>query len=420
MKSTKILLILLLLTLFAQAGNERSIYRKEHGKEKKVALVIGNKNYTHFNRLKNTLHDAEDMRDILSAEGFDVLYLPDGDLKQMEKIVRKFSYKLKQGGVGFFYYSGHGLEVDGQNYLIPVDADIPEENEVKYQSLAMNMVVDKMRESRNRLNIIVLDACRSNPFGRDGGGGLAQINHAKGMYIAFATAPNEVASDGVSGRNGLFTRYLITNIKTPNLTLNQVFKRTRASVYWESGEKQLPWTSSSVIGDFYFRLEPLSGSDMAGASDIQTHTADVEKKRKGITRIDGKMWQNPPSQKRFTWDKAVAYCEELTLGGYDDWRLPDRDELRGLGNRELYRYKSYDGWEKWFESHKGERLKNAKGDFHFIRREFLEGMPTLSWFWSSSIYKNDSSNAWFVYFKYGNVYWSNLTDEFYVLCVRGQ
>ncbi len=254
MNHTKLILTLLLFTLFAEATNDRSIYRKTYANENKVALVIGNSSYTNFSVLKNTINDAEDMRDVLKAKGFDVLFLKDGDLRSMEKILRKFSYKLKKGGVGLFYYAGHGLEIEGNNYLIPTKAEIPEQDEVKYESLAVNLVIDKMKNSHNRLNIIVLDACRSNPFGRDGGGGLAQINSARGMYIAFATAPGKVASDGGNGKNGLFTKHLIYNISQPNFTLNEVFKQTRASVDKESNSQQLPWTSSSIIGDFYFQL----------------------------------------------------------------------------------------------------------------------------------------------------------------------
>ncbi len=261
MKIIKIILFCLILILLAEAAGDRSIYRKKHGNENKVALVIGNSKYTHFSPLKNTLNDAEDMQKILKTKGFDVLYLKDGNLRSMKKIVRKFSKKLKQGGVGFFYYAGHGLEVAGKNYLIPIGAEMPEQDEVEFESLPVDMIINKMENSHNRLNIIVLDACRNDPFNR-GGGGLAQINNAKGMYIAFATGPGEVASDGRSGRNGLFTKYLIKYINQPNLTLNEVFDKTRTSVHQESDEKQLPWTSSSVIGSFYFQADAASSSPL--------------------------------------------------------------------------------------------------------------------------------------------------------------
>jgi len=277
MKTTKIILSLFLLLLFAEAGSDRSIYRKKYSNENKVALVIGNSNYTHFSRLKNTLNDARDMQKILKSKGFDVLYLQNGNLEDMETMVDKFSTKLGEGGVGFFYYAGHGLEVDGKNYLVPIGADISKKNKVKYRSLPVDMIIDEMEDSHNRLNIIVLDACRNDPFSR-GGGGLAQINNAKGMYIAFATAPGEVASDGESGSNGLFTRYLIRNINKPGLTLNEVFKKTRASVYQESHKKQMPWTSSSVIGDFYFQGDAASSSNPLFSSLFQSNELEADDK----------------------------------------------------------------------------------------------------------------------------------------------
>lgn len=247
-------LLLLIVPILLFANQDRAIYIKKYKNESKTALVIGNNNYKHFSKLKNSKNDARDMKRVLNKLGFNVIYLENGNLRDMKKSVRKFTKKLRNGGVGFFYYAGHGVEVDGENFLIPYDAQIPEKNEVEYESLPVNMVVDKMEDSNNRLNIVVLDACRNDPFSRSGGGGLAQINNARGMYIAYATAPGQVASDG-SGKNGLFTKHLISNISKPNLKLNDVFAKTRAGVYEDSYNKQLPWTSSSVIGDFYFNID---------------------------------------------------------------------------------------------------------------------------------------------------------------------
>jgi len=253
-KYLKILLLLVFINTTLLASNDRALkYIKQYKGESKVALVIGNSSYKHFAKLKNAKNDAYDMKEILKKLGFEVLYVENGTLREMKKSTRAFSKKLSHGGVGMFYYAGHGIEVEGKNYLIPINANIPDKNEVEYETLAADMVIDKMEDSNNRLNIVVLDACRNDPFSR-GGGGLAQINSAKGMYISYATAPGEVASDG-SGRNGLFTKHLIKNINQPNQTLNEVFKQTRMAVYKESKERQLPWSNSSVIGDFYFKLE---------------------------------------------------------------------------------------------------------------------------------------------------------------------
>ncbi len=294
MNYIKPILAFFLLTFFIEAGNDRSIYRKKHGNENKVALVIGNSNYTHFSPLKNTLNDAEDMRKVLKAKGFDVLYLQNGNLEDMETIVDKFASKLGEGGVGFFYYAGHGLEIGGKNYLVPVGTNIDKKTRVKYKAFPVDMIIDEMKNSHNRLNIIVLDACRNDPFSR-GGGGLAQINNAKGMYIAFATAPGEVASDGRSGSNGLFTKYLIQNINKPNLTLERVFKLTRASVDKESNGKQMPWTNSNLTGDFYFQLEKTSSTPLTPV--VSSTMTDTDRAELARLRLKEKQRINNKEQK---------------------------------------------------------------------------------------------------------------------------
>jgi uncharacterized protein (TIGR02145 family) len=250
---SKIYFLLILPIILFSNISERAIYVKKYDKESKTALVIGNADYKHFSKLKNSANDAKDIKDLLSSRGFKVHYLKDSSLKEMEKTLRKFAHDLRKGGVGMVYYAGHGIEVDGQNYLLPVDANIPNKNEVKYESLSVNMIIDKMEDAKNRLNILVLDACRNDPFSRSGSGGLAPINNATGMYVAYSTAPGKVASDG-SGKNGLFTKHLINEIQKVQ-PLEKVFKNTRTSVYKESKGNQLPWTSSSVMGEFYFTIQ---------------------------------------------------------------------------------------------------------------------------------------------------------------------
>ena len=391
--------LLIILGLFSSAyASDRSIYKRDYGTEQKVALVIGNKNYTHFKTLKNPIYDARDMRDVLKSKGFKVLYLEDANLEDMEKKVNEFENKLKSGGVGFFYYAGHGLEVKGKNYLIPSPAKISKENEVKYRSLSVDMVIDKMQDSQNRLNIIVLDACRDNPFGDGrsiGGEGLATINNARGMYIAFATSPKKKASDG-DGRNGLFTKHLLVNIQKNNLNLDEVFKYTRTSVYKESYKTQLPWTSSSVIGDFYFSLS--------------------DNKNPNIIKIGSLMWEYQIITRDYNHSEAKRYCDNLTLEGYDDWRMPTKDELMSLGNIKLYEWDNERSWEKWFNKNKNKRLINSKGDSFFILKEFLEIISEYSWFWTLDKYNNN--NNWVIGFAGGQVRWSNSFNYFSILCVR--
>jgi len=247
----RIFFIFLTIFLFA---NDRALYLKKYKNELKIALVIGNNDYKKFSPLKNSVNDARDMKNILDKLGFYVFYLENGNKKEMKNIINKFTDREKNGGIGLFYYSGHGIEVEGKNYLIPINADINQKEDVEFEGINVDYLIKKIELAHNRLNIIILDACRNDPFSRGVGGGLAPIQNAKGMYIAFATAPGEVASDG-NDKNGLFTKYLIKNLNKPNLTLDAVFNNTRKSVYRESNNKQLPWTSSSVIDDFYFKVD---------------------------------------------------------------------------------------------------------------------------------------------------------------------
>ena len=222
--------------------------------EQRVALVIGNKDYSSLSPLKNPINDARAMRDILSQKKFKVIYLENASQMEMEDSIDKFAYTIKNGnGVGLFYYAGHGMEVDGINYLIPTNARIPSKKYVKSKSVSIDIIVSAMEEAKNRLNILVLDSCRSNPFGRDGSGGLAPINSATGIYVAYATAPHRVAQDG-EGNNGLFTSYLVKYINEDGLELDKIFKKVRKAVRQQSSGTQTPWSSSSVDGDFYFTL----------------------------------------------------------------------------------------------------------------------------------------------------------------------
>lgn len=248
----KFLAILLFFISNLTAQDSRAIYIKKFSNENKTALIIGNSDYTGFSKLKNSLNDAYDMKATLEQKGFKIHFLQNANLRQTERKIKEFVEDLKDGGVGMVFYAGHGLEVDGRNYLIPVDAKIEDKSEVKYEAYAVNQLIDKMEDAKNRLNILVLDACRNDPFSRSTGGGLAPLNNAKGMYVAYATAPGKVASDG-SGKNGLFTKHLLNEIKKPQ-SLEQLFKNTRQAVFKESNAKQLPWTSSSVMGDFYFTV----------------------------------------------------------------------------------------------------------------------------------------------------------------------
>jgi len=225
--------------------------------EKRIALVIGNSDYLH-GPLANPVNDARSMARALRSAGFDVILGENLSNKtEMKRLIRDFGFKLNKGGVGLFYFAGHGLQVNGFNFLVPVNAVINNEEEVEYEAVDAGFVISQMEAAKNRLNIVILDACRNNPYARSFRStkqGLSGMNAPTGTLIAYATAPGSVASDG-SGVNGLYTQELLSQINKSDLQIESVFKNVRAEVVRKSGGRQTPWESSSLIGDFYFYPE---------------------------------------------------------------------------------------------------------------------------------------------------------------------
>lgn len=258
MKKISILLILAFLTIFLLPPfgfSERAIQVKT----KKLALVIGNGAYKNF-PLKNPANDAYDMATTLRKVGFEVTHCENASQKAMEGAIREFGRRLRAGGIGLFYFAGHGIQVNGRNYLIPTGTEIANKVDVKYEAVDAGRVLDEMYQAENGLNIVILDACRNNPFARSfgtGSRGLARMPAPTGTFIAYATAPDSIAMDGAD-RNGVFTKFLLRNIVISGLKIEDVLKRVRIEVMRETNNKQVPWQTSSLTGDFYFvpRREP--------------------------------------------------------------------------------------------------------------------------------------------------------------------
>ncbi|PID62320.1 MAG: hypothetical protein CSB44_04300 [Gammaproteobacteria bacterium] len=222
--------------------------------EARTALVIGNGAYDRF-PLDNPVNDANDVAEVLRDLGFDVMLHTDIDRRQMSHAVRDFGKRLRnRGGVGIFYYAGHGMQIDSRNYLIPVNNSIETADEVPFESLDVNRVLAKMETAGNALNLLLLDACRDNPFPsryRGNNRGLARVDAPIGSLVVYATAPGSVAADG-DGRNGIFTRHLLENLRQTDLSLTEMIRLTRAAVVKETGGEQIPWESSSLLNDYYF------------------------------------------------------------------------------------------------------------------------------------------------------------------------
>lgn len=222
--------------------------------EGRVALVIGNADYK-GERLDNPVNDATSLSNALRRLGFKVDIMTNANRRQMSEAINRFADKLKRNQVGFFYFSGHGAQVNGENYLIPIDAQVENERDIKYATVHIGEVLDAMADAKNSVNIVIIDACRNNPFARSwrsGTRGLAPIHAAQGMIIAYSTAPGNLASDGPAGGNSPFMKHLVSQMLIPGLPVEQVFKKVRKDVQSETGGKQMPWESSSLIGDFSF------------------------------------------------------------------------------------------------------------------------------------------------------------------------
>ena len=261
---------------------------------KRVALVIGNANYTKVGPLANPVNDARAVADALRRLGFAVVLGLDTRKTEMEDAIRAFSTEAQGAETGLFYYAGHGIQVAGRNYLLPVDAALDSEIDLEFGAIDTDViyrVLDLAADTR----VIVLDACRDNPFveplsrsmGRARstrllGRGLARTEAAGGALIAFATEPGNVAYDG-TGEHSPFTRALLNHIETPGIEINVMLTRVRAEVYAETDEKQRPWTSSSLIGEVY--LAPGASRDTQQVrSETELELALWQEARSGETR----------------------------------------------------------------------------------------------------------------------------------------
>ena len=237
--------------------------------ELRTALVIGNGAYS-SGPLKNPVNDATDMAAALKKAGFTVSLKKNAKLQEMEEAIEGFGNSLKRGGVGLFYFAGHGVQVNGVNYLLPIGAKINKESDVKYQAVDANRILDEMASANNGLNIVLLDACRDNPFAksfRSASRGLAIVSSAPtGTFISYSTGPGQVARDG-EGRNSPYTGALLHYMREPGIPITDMFMKVRQKLRRETG--QVPWELSSLEGKFFF---------VSGKSGLADGTAVLERK----------------------------------------------------------------------------------------------------------------------------------------------
>lgn len=281
-------------------------------KPQRIALVIGNGAYAE-SPLRNPVNDAKDIAAALTRRGFEVSLIQNGTQPQIEDAIRDLSRKLADGGIGLFYYAGHGMQVEGQNYLIPVGAKIREELDVKYEGVAANRVLDFLERANNQMNIIILDACRNNPFARSfrsSTRGLARMDAPTGSIMAYATAPGSTASDG-TGRNGVYTKHLLKAIETPGLDIHHAFMQVRRGVMLDTQNRQTPWESSSLIGDFYFQhpASETTPSDSGKTRELEEQLALMQQQVASLQK------QSEQTAQIQTAPNRIVKSEHLALFG---------------------------------------------------------------------------------------------------------
>ena len=326
------LLLSLLLMLFGCSSQKREIQPSQGNQSKqrairpvaqttsseyRQALVIGNSDYDYAGLLRNPINDAQAISGTLEELGFKVRTVIDADKRGMEQAIRSFGKQLRdRKGVGLFYYAGHGMQLNGENYLLPVNINPDTEDDVLYDGVPLGKLLAQMKSAGNGINVVILDACRNNPFARSfrsTSRGLAQVVAPTGSFISYATAPGQIAADG-SGENGLYTSKLLKHMVTPGVKLEDVFKRVRVDVQRESNSQQVPWDASSVTGDFYFVTGIAAAPDpnQINLADLQKR-ANVEQADRLEQQRKQANWENWQQKMQRDYKRVLAF-EKQSVG----------------------------------------------------------------------------------------------------------
>jgi hypothetical protein len=314
--------------------------------EPRHALVIGNSAYRTVGVLPNPLNDAKAVTDFLSAANFEVMLASDLTQDAMRGAIRDFAAKIAAAGpdsIALVYYAGHGLQVEGENFLVPVDANIEQETDVGQQALRLSDLMTALASTPSKSRIVLLDACRNNPFSainKTAGRGLAIVDAPTGSIVAYATAPGSEAEDG-AGRHSPYTAALLKIGKEPGLHIEQVFKRVRRLVHDATDARQTPWESSSLTGDFFFfptaaavAAAPIDQRPAQAGSQQQVARADPQPRavprRPRVEDVRGR----PPREAydMVIEEDAIEYYEEFLVVYPND---PFADRIRYLLSRRM-------------------------------------------------------------------------------------
>ncbi|MBL4661583.1 MAG: caspase family protein, partial [Alcanivoracaceae bacterium] len=425
MKNIFIILVLIL-----------AVQTQLHASERRIALVIGNAKYNTMGKLANPVNDANDMAEALKKLDFEVISGTNLSKSQMSEKIRDFDKKLREGNkqdtIGLFYYAGHGLEVQGKNYLIPTNAEMHFQEDASDEGIPLNRVLNNLSYSNNRMNIVILDACRDNPLQkRDraiSSSGWSAPTDASGMFIAYGTAPGRTASDlGGNGRNGLYTKHILQNIQKPGRTLEQVFKSIRQGVLIDSDRKQKTGQYNETIGaDFYF-IPPIKNpivstkpnnnnqttnisnglntliipQSQGGRANLAPEGTVINKNLMWMRCSLGQTWNKGTNHcdgkaKEYQWEESKTKAKSYSYAGHSDWRVPTIKELETLVYCSPGKPKVYSRGRLAGCPDKDDNRPTVDQD------KFPDTKNSI--FWSASPNTSFSSDAWSVYFNYGHSY----------------
>ena len=366
MEVHKIVLLFLSIFSFSTAfANER------------IALVIGNTNYE-VSPLRTAVNDASDIADTLSQLGFSVNLKTNADQANMEMAVQEFGREIQAGAIGLFYYAGHAVQHDGENYLVPIGAveSITAPEHLRYKTVPLGYVLGVVDQSASDLNVVILDSCRNSPFkgfSRNLTRGITRMPSSQGTLVAYSTSPGKVALDGnVNDRNSPYTKNLLKHIKEPGLTIEQVLKKVRTSVKKATNGEQTPWYEASIDGDFYF---------IEGKSD-SSKNKQSRKVIKVATVDPNKSIQSKEIEKKAIHNKAEASTKDLAyidIAGVAEGRSLNSKQIRKLisGNTLVPSSGGYKGAKIFF---------SEDGRAHYYKKEdngnVIEGVST--WVYSGA------------------------------------
>jgi len=386
--------------------------------KERVALVIGNSSYQ-VDPLSNPVNDARDMASTLGELGFNVTLKLNADQMTMESAIEAFGEKLNKNTVGLFYFSGHGAQYEGENFLIPVNSihRMSAAAHLRYKAVPAGYVLGTMQD--NGLNIVILDACRDNPFkgfSKSLGQGLTRMPNAEGTLIAYATAPGTVAWTGEAGeRNSPYTKHLLRFMKQPNLSIESLLKKVRKAVIQETLNTrtvQKPWYEASISDDFYF---------VKGFQRLTTHSSyrytdngngTVTDNRSGLIWLKNANcfgYQDWGTARRSATNLASGQCGLRDGSRRGMWRLPTKEEWQAMIDKKYVDRQNYNQ----------PALSNAAGTGKWKEGDAFSGVQTHN-YWSSTTFAPTTALAWFVYFSNGYVYNTNKTNMRYVWPVRGR